>query len=360
MRPSLPEPTSYFVDRLRELHVAMRDRILDEMRSSAVEELSAIADSRDGDTIYGIDEKGEQVLFDYCDQWGQEMPFVLIAEGIPGSGARVFPAGADESRAAFRMIIDPIDGTRELMYNKRSAWILSGVAPNLGPDSTLADIEVAMQTEIPTTRQHLSDLLYAVRGDGARGETHNLLDGSTAIFVPKPSRAKTIAHGFATISKFFPGAKSVLVEIEERMVEAAVGRPRDGNPLAFDDEYISSGGQLYELIMGHDRVIADLRPFAYAVTPSIGPGARLCAHPYDLCSELIAREAGIIVTDEHGEPLSAKLDIREDLCWVGYANEHLREQIQPVLLDVMADIKDRAELTMRVADRFRPGAPDPP
>jgi hypothetical protein len=27
------------------------------------------------------------------------------------------------------------------MFNKRSAWILSGIAPNKGPGTTLADIE---------------------------------------------------------------------------------------------------------------------------------------------------------------------------------------------------------------------------
>ena len=323
------------------MHLALRDHVLHEMRRSSTEELSSVADSRDGDTIYAIDEKGERVLFDYCRQWADEMPFVLIAEGLPEAGRQVFPEGAGESDAAFRMIVDPIDGTRELMYNKRSAWILTGIAPNLGTHATLADIQVAMQTEIPTTRQHLSDLLYASVGSGAKGETHNLLDGTVTRFVPRPSSAATIAHGFAAVSKFFPGAKSVLVEIEERLVEAAVGQPKDGNPLTFDDEYISSGGQLYELMVGHDRFIADLRSVAYAATPAIGPGARLCAHPYDLCTELVAREAGVIVTDERGQPLSAKLDVREDMSWVGYANEQIQRQLEQTLLGILAEISAR-------------------
>jgi hypothetical protein len=40
------------------------------------------------------------------------------------------------------MIVDPIDGTRNIMYNKRSAWILSGIAPNTGRHDA-ADIEAA-------------------------------------------------------------------------------------------------------------------------------------------------------------------------------------------------------------------------
>ena len=35
------------------------------------------------------------------------------------------------------------------MYQKRSAWILTGVAPNRGPETSLQDIVLAMQTEIP-------------------------------------------------------------------------------------------------------------------------------------------------------------------------------------------------------------------
>ena len=47
------------------------------------------------------------------------------------------------------MLADPIDGTRCLMYQKRSGWILTGIAPNRGEGTVLADIELAVQTEFP-------------------------------------------------------------------------------------------------------------------------------------------------------------------------------------------------------------------
>src|SRR5687767_6381607 len=108
----------------------MRARLVAQLRRERVETLSGVAEARGGDTIYGIDERGEEVLFQFCEAWGRELPFVLIAEGVPGSGERVFPDGAAASEAAFRLIVDPIDGTRAIMYDKRSAWILSGIAPN--------------------------------------------------------------------------------------------------------------------------------------------------------------------------------------------------------------------------------------
>ena len=49
-------------------------------------------------------------------------------------------------------------------------------------------------------------------------------------------------------------------------------------------------------------------------------GAALCCHPYDLCTELIARELGVSVTDAQGVPLDAPLDVTSDVGWIGYAN----------------------------------------
>ena len=48
--------------------------------------------------------------------------------------------------------------------------------------------------------------------------------------------------------------------------------------MVFDDQYICTGGQFYELIVGHDRFIADLRPLFYQILHQ-PPG--LCCHPYD-------------------------------------------------------------------------------
>jgi hypothetical protein len=112
------------------------------------------------------------------------------------------------------------------------------------------------------------------------------------------------------------------------MTAALLGPPQPGKAQAFEDQYISSGGQLYELMAGHDRFVADLRPLLERHRQG---GAALCCHPYDLCTELIARELGVIVTDEHGTALDAPLDVTSDVSWVGYANDTLRSVIEPAL-----------------------------
>jgi hypothetical protein len=92
-------------------------------------------------------------------------------------------------------------------------------------------------------------------------------------------------------------------------------------------------------MVGHDRFNADLRPVTLAAAAPAGPARRLCAHPYDLCAELVAREAGVIVTDDHGEPLRSPLDVHADVAWIGYANAALRAQVEPVLLPLIAEIR---------------------
>ena len=114
-------------------------------------------------------------------------PIVLIAEGLPG-GKRVLPRATSEETAVWRIIVDPIDGTRGLMYQKRSAWILTGVAPNRGADTNLSDIELAIQTEIPLIKQHLSDTIWACRGEGAHAERFNRITKETTEITLQPVR----------------------------------------------------------------------------------------------------------------------------------------------------------------------------
>jgi hypothetical protein len=79
---------------------------------------------------------------------------------------------------------------------------------------------------------------------------------------------------------------------------------------------------------GHDRFIADLRPLFERARPG---GTALCCHPYDLCTELIARELGVVVTGADGRPLAVPLDLTSDVSWVGYANTSIRNIIEPHL-----------------------------
>jgi hypothetical protein len=192
-----------------------------------------------------------------------------------------------------------------------------------------------VQTELPPAKQTLADVAWAVRGEGARAERHDLLTGERRPLALRPSRAPTIAHGYATVSRFFPGAREELAAIDEEVVRAALGPTQPGKAHCFEDQYACTGGQLYELMRGHDRYIADLRPLMDRKLAAQGLALGLCCHPYDLCTELIARELGVLVTGVDGGPVRARLAVEPDVAWVGYANAAVRAQIEPPLRDAL-------------------------
>ena len=316
---------------IQTLHALIRDRVLLACETAALESLSEIAHEAEGDTIYAVDRVSEELLIEFCErEIAPFAPIILIAEGLPEAGV-LLPREAKAEDAVWRIIVDPIDGTRGLMYQKRAAWILTGVAPNRGASTQMGDIGLAVQTEVPLVKQHLSDELWAFEGEGFGARRFNRLTREYSALPLRPSQSETVAHGFAALSRFFPGAREVLAEIDEEIIRGALGPVHRGKTACFEDQYISSGGQLYELIAGHDRFIADLRPLMEKVLARRGQALGICCHPYDLCTELIAREAGVLVTDEYGNNLTALLDLESEMAWCGYANEKIRAQIEPLL-----------------------------
>ena len=322
------------VDRLIAFQKIVRDTLIAARSKQALHEVSH---STAADTIYKIDTEVEPLLESFCEEWGKETPLVLIAEGLEdehGNEAnKTFPHGTKEEAAKIRVIVDPIDGTRGIMYDKRPAWALAGVAPNKGPGTSLRDIEVAVMSELPTSKMGYADVLWAVKGQGAHGVRVDLRTGDTAPLPLGASRAETIKHGFASVANFFPGTKVKASELMEQIVAANLGAADVTKAMVFDDQYICTGGQFYELIVGHDRFNADLRPAFYTMQ---NQPEGLCCHPYDCATWLVAEEAGVLLTDGRGNPLDGPLDCTTGLSWAGFANSTIRKQIEPIVKNFLA------------------------
>ncbi len=320
---------------IQRLHRRIVDSVLGAFQERDADELAHVAGDDGGDTIYAVDRVSEEVLFEELGREAEALGgFLLIAEGIPG-GQTVLPAGREAASARYVIIVDPIDGTRGLMYQKRSAWVLTGVAPNR-PSPRLSDLVLAVQTEVPVIKQGLADELWAAKGRGFFARRRELATGEARPLTLRPSRADGIEHGFAMLSRFFPGARDEIAALDEEIVRAVLGPRPAGRAVCFEDQYISTGGQLYELIAGHDRFNADLRPLFDRILRARGEPESLACHPYDMCTALIAEEAGVLVTGPDGAPLDAPLDVDTPVAWVGYANAKIRARIEPVLLAGLA------------------------
>ncbi len=314
----------------RRLLCDLQDHILARLlgaRTRQAGSFARVAAVTAADTIYHIDRLSEHAILEwFARHWPKAWPVELVMEGLEGVPV-TFPRGTSVHATRLKCLIDPIDGTRNIMYDKRSAWILAGLAPQRGAKTNLADIHVAAMTEIPTAKQWRSDQLSAVRGAGVRTEAVDVRTGKRSRLPVKPSQARDCRGGFAAISRFFPEGKGLLARLEEKLWDELYGLGQQAGPLVFDDQYICTGGQLYELIIGHDRFLADLRPLVFR---KLGLKSALVCHPYDICTALIAREAGCVIEAPLGGKLDQPLDTTGAVAWAGYANPVLARHIRPV------------------------------
>jgi hypothetical protein len=286
--------------------------------------MSGVAAVTEADTIYHIDKVTEETILERLDEtWPADLACEVVMEGLEHE--LTVPRGADPKT---KLILDPIDGTRGLMYDKRPAWALAGLAPFRGPATSLRDIQVAVMTEIPVSKQNVSDQLSAIRGAGARGSRRLLGKRRDVPLELRPSRARDFRHGFASLAKFFPQGKALTAAIEEELWSELHGPEPEASPLVFDDQYISTGGQIYELTMGRDRLLGDIRPLVFR---KLGLALSMCCHPYDICTALAFTEVGGVMETPAGSPVDAPLDATSSVAWIGYANEELARLARPAL-----------------------------
>ena len=129
------------------------------------------------------------------------------------------------------------------MYQKRSAWVLTGVAPNRGPATSLRDVVLAVQTEIPLVKQHLSDQLWALRGEGVQVQSLQPADGrvgadSAAAVGGAEHRARLRVDRRAS----FPARATSSPRSTRRSCSARSGPHASGKAHCFEDQYASTGG----------------------------------------------------------------------------------------------------------------------
>src|SRR5262249_40574494 len=133
-------------------------------------DLARVAALTAADTIYQIDRVGEGAIAAWFEaHWPADCPVQLVMEGAEEVEPVTFPRGTPGADTRFKCILDPSDGRRTLLYDKRSAWTLAALAVQYGDATHLGDIVVAAMTELPTSKQWAADQISGVRGCGPGG-----------------------------------------------------------------------------------------------------------------------------------------------------------------------------------------------
>ncbi len=272
------------------------------------------------DVTFRIDRITEQTVLEWFEEhWPRAVPVELVMEGLDE------PHRVGSGRPAWTCIVDPVDGTRCLTIDKRSAWSLAALAPY---GATLADVEICAMTELPTSRQWRADQVSAVRGQSVVAGSLDVRAGNSVPLDLRPSAATDFRHGFASLAKFFPEGKARTAALEERLWTELYGTTRV--PLVFDDQYPCTGGQVYEILAGRDLMAGDIRPYVMQHS--------LTCHPYDICTAMLIEELGGVFEHPEGGSVSVPLDTTSSVAWVGYANPVLAATVRPILARLIAEL----------------------
>ncbi len=236
-----------------------------------------------GDSTFSIDEDAERLLEDRLREY-PEVAFFSEDRGLVG-----------EERAEWVLVVDPIDGTRPAAAGLEACCVSVAAAPFRpgGRESaTLGDVVYGLIREIKNEAR-----FEAWRGGGAA----MYLEGE---------RREIVIHPHHDLSTLFwtlgfrgrPALPTVLVLEELIDVSSVDGGLFDLGSATFCITRLLTG-QLDAYVDVGDRMLREF-PELEEMFLRVGHGHPLNNSSYDLAAaNLVAREAGLVITDAFGNPL---------------------------------------------------------
>jgi fructose-1,6-bisphosphatase/inositol monophosphatase family enzyme len=321
---------------LMELAARIRDAALGHLRGGpAPTRVDRPVSQGVGDVTYALDRATELAAEEWLQEAGRRSCLSLFSEdagwrhvGPDDSGDLVELPGFQHGGP--RVVLDPVDGTRNLMADLRSAWTVIALAGAGTEEPRLSEVELGLVAELPDSRAARFRILSARRGAGAFLEEHELSGAVHAARQPlHADNDDRVDHGYFSFFRYTPALRPMLAELEADFFQRLEAQEGADPRHCFDDQYISNGGQLVLLALGSYRFIADLRA---DLAPRIESSCTT-SKPYDCAGAiLVAREAGCILHDAEGGQVDFPLDGVTPVSFVGYANAATADRISPHLL----------------------------
>ena len=277
-----------------------------------------------GDVTFAIDSEAEAYLERFLAERAPDVAFYSEDRGL------VLPAksrGSDDVRAdrpQHVLVVDPIDGTRPALAGFEASCVSVAAAPFGDGEPSMSDVDIGVIAEIKT-----GVLFAAERGRGievldANGANEVTLSGNTEL-----------ERMFWTLG--FRGRPAVpLITVLEELIDTSSvgGAVFDLGSATYDLTRVVTG-QLDAYLDVGTRIIEEA-PWLRERFEEVGGGAVLNNSPYDLAAAVLCvQEAGAVVTDAHGAPLTDRplLGSGHDyqMSCVAAANETLHTQILEAL-----------------------------
>jgi myo-inositol-1(or 4)-monophosphatase len=263
---------------VRDLALKLREQVLPHLGSHAGrahEEEEAAG----GDVTFAIDAGAERTLERYLAEHAPDVAFYSEDRGLVEPGRP----------AASVLVVDPIDGTRPALAGLESCCVSVAAAP-LREGVRMGEVTVGCVVEIPS-----GTVFLAERGQGVLESPPLQLSENERLdrmfwtygLRGRPARPTAEVLGDLIDASSVGGASFELGSATFDMTRVATGQL---------DAYVEPGPRLVEEIPG-----------MRAEFERVGGGAVLNNSPYDLAAAtLILEEAGALVTDAWGLPLSER------------------------------------------------------
>jgi len=305
-------------------------------------ELSRVDGVGVGDTTFGIDTRPEAVVAAWAEELALAGPLSILTEDSgwrhlgPAAGGFGPLAGFDHGGP--RVVVDPVDGSRNLMFDLRPAWAAIAAAPPGSAQPRLSDLTLGVVQELGTSRHGRALRLTGVAGGDCQEQLFELDSHGLAARVHKRQLTvdadNRVDQGFVPFFRYHPASRVQLARLEAAFFERL--RRHEGADLRsiFDDQYISNAGQLVLLAQGKYRMIADLRGLCQNTDGS----PAVTSKPYDIAGAVVcARAAGALLESPSGEALDVPLDATTQVSFVGFTNAATRARLAPHLQSALAD-----------------------
>jgi myo-inositol-1(or 4)-monophosphatase len=262
---------------VRELSLALRERVLPLLGSHAARAHSDEGEGAGGDVTFAIDEEAERFLEAFLAERAPELAFYSEDRGL------VIPDGGSASEV---LVVDPIDGTRPAMAGLESCCVSVAAAP-LREAVRMGDVTVGCVVEIPSGVTFLAERGRGLlEGPPVRLSANERLDRMfwTYGFRGRPVRPTSEVLADLIDGSSVGGATFELGSAAFDMTRVITGQL---------DAYVEPGPLLVDEVPGMREEFE-----------RVGGGAVLNNSPYDLAgAALCVTEAGAVLTDARGRPL---------------------------------------------------------
>ncbi len=320
-----------FEEKLRSTCFKMYVSALKKLRDSqkSLDNLSEVKEKNSNDYAYAVDVIVDQFYKPYLDDLYKRNEQINIL-----SEYYSYPIRND---AKYFVLIDPVDGSRELMRDERAAWLIFAYGKWKGKETKLKDIQGVILGRLPPSREHIYEfimtsettepLVYKFDLTTLGGRNIENLE-EWEVKKLKNRGLNDIYHSHICFVAPFPPYKYV-AEIADKFWNAV------GDKVIFNEQYLTTAGQMLAMLEGKISLIVDIRKSIknrYDVD-------MLCAHPYDIPAAYLLKKLNAVVTgndlDEKSFWNQPLIPLNTDIGYIAFPNREMFNRYAEILKKIL-------------------------